>query len=701
VKENKLSLLLAVCVALPIGFHYFLLTKYAVNIPYLDDFAAILEFLNSFSQTNLSGKIALMFSQHMEHRIVLSRLIFLFDYYILDGVNFKTIILLGNLGLVACLFAVYKLTPADKNKLFYFLPIPFFLVQSQHYETAYWAMAMSNFFIVAFAIFALVQLNKSTRTGFWMAIGFTVLAMFTSGNGIFVPFCGALLLILQRQFNSRLWMWLLFSALALVAFFYHYKFVRFDRSPLENLSLYPDQLLGAFLGAVGGALNFEKEHGTVAKGFGFAKSIILGIGLSLLLLEQIRTRLKNPLYFVLLLFFFLSLGAACMSRLQFGSEYMSVASRFKINSTMILIIFYFIYIQQVPLHWIRRVCYIFLVAAVAFNAMAFARDRVTIKAHQSALLRSSVMLYTRNSYDGMVHFDPPSVKPVLEKSKALGIYTMPDASPSHDNVEKSRPVSMDLPAPSDSIDYGFEILAESASNYYSIKDGWAFVKQKDSKESRIYIVLQAPKKTYVFQTRLEKRADQTMTSQDKLNHPEAGFEFNILKADIESLLYKVGILIVRANGVSTFTITDQVIDNTKERDSNLARAVVIPPLTNDIQFACPVTKLPTKFKIFQGWAIVTGEVSTGCKIYLVLKSAEDALVFETFQEERLDVSAHFRRQENDESLNYDDSGFNFLISRDKLKPTIYTLGIIIETTDGKRHFQMIERVFDNSDLQKQ
>src|SRR5436190_10173271 len=201
-KKIHFSPLLALCVALPIGFHYFLLDKYAVNIPYLDDFPTILDFLNNFTQTDFPGKIKLLFAQHMEHRIVFSKLFFLLDYYVLGGVNFKSIILLGNTGLIACLFALYRVTPGDTNKLFYFLPIPFFLIQSQHFESAYWAMAcIQNFYVAAFAILALLQLNTPTRKGFWLAALFSILAIFTSGSGIFVPLCGVLLLILQRQFN--------------------------------------------------------------------------------------------------------------------------------------------------------------------------------------------------------------------------------------------------------------------------------------------------------------------------------------------------------------------------------------------------------------------------------------------------------------------------------------------------------------------
>lgn len=414
--------------------------------------------------------------------------------------------------MIACAPAIYRLTPLDKNKFFYFLPIPFFLIQAQHYESAFWTMAYTqNFFILFFIILVLVNLDKDTITGFCSAAIFSLFAIFTSGNGIFAFVCGTLLLMIKKRFNARLLIWSIFSLFSLFLHFYQYKFIQLEVEPFETLSKYPDQLLGAFFGVIGGALNFEKHHDTFQKAFGFLIAITVGFFVVVLFLDQLQKKLffYRPVLFTLLIFFSLSLVAVALSRLSFGAEYMATASCFKIISVMIFILLYLIYIPNFFSTLIRKYVWLFVGLAIAYSFLAFRNNQSIIKLHATDLLRSSWLLHAKDSYEGLVHYDPGLVKPMLERSAELDNYHMADLSTSYEKVGKSRKVDIELLNETGDITSFFEILTDPNSDYYTIEHRWAFIKEKNSLRNKIYVVLKASPKTIIFDTEAKKRIDVT------------------------------------------------------------------------------------------------------------------------------------------------------------------------------------------------
>ena len=56
--------------------------KYAFNFPYLDDFDAILDFLNRYDLSSGKESLVMFLGQHNEHRIFFPRLIAFINYLI-------------------------------------------------------------------------------------------------------------------------------------------------------------------------------------------------------------------------------------------------------------------------------------------------------------------------------------------------------------------------------------------------------------------------------------------------------------------------------------------------------------------------------------------------------------------------------------------------------------------------------------------
>ena len=82
--------------------------RYAYNMPVGDDYDAILNFLNQYFETDWLSKLQLLFGQHNEHRILLTRLISVIDLSIFGSINFSHLIWLGA-GWVATVLAFFAL----------------------------------------------------------------------------------------------------------------------------------------------------------------------------------------------------------------------------------------------------------------------------------------------------------------------------------------------------------------------------------------------------------------------------------------------------------------------------------------------------------------------------------------------------------------------------------------------------------------
>ena len=94
-------------VFIPILGYFLFLDKYAVNIPYLDDYT-FFDFLPKlFSEISFGEKVELFFEQHNEHRIFLNRVFAFLIYWLNGNLNYRVMIFIGNiflLGIVAIFY---------------------------------------------------------------------------------------------------------------------------------------------------------------------------------------------------------------------------------------------------------------------------------------------------------------------------------------------------------------------------------------------------------------------------------------------------------------------------------------------------------------------------------------------------------------------------------------------------------------------
>lgn len=186
--------------------------QYAANIPILDDYDAILEFLLNFKRGNLWEKVGLLFTQYNEHRLVYSRIVYLLYYYVFGNVNFKNLVILGNVNLiVASAFMIHFI---KKTGIRYW-QIPsilsvFLICDLNTYESGSISMySWQNHGIIALFFFTLYLWDKKKIVPAVIAQFFLILS---SGNGMI----GALLIAVYCLTMGR--KYFVYCTTALVAF---------------------------------------------------------------------------------------------------------------------------------------------------------------------------------------------------------------------------------------------------------------------------------------------------------------------------------------------------------------------------------------------------------------------------------------------------------------------------------------------------
>lgn len=225
-----------------------LFQKYAINVPHWDDHALKAFILFWEESGSLWQNLKKLFSQHNEHRIVFTRLVTFFIYIFKGTIDYKSMMIVGNLTLLGTYFVWFKSTIGLSDIRTILLAIGSLLLFTFGlYENFYWGMAsLQNFGVIFFAFlsfflfsFQKVSLPAKEPTRdiyFILALFFAFTAVFTSGNGLIVPIIGMLILLFQQRFRHLA----IAAGVAFVIFFFYW--LTFESRTDLNQSI-PDKSL--------------------------------------------------------------------------------------------------------------------------------------------------------------------------------------------------------------------------------------------------------------------------------------------------------------------------------------------------------------------------------------------------------------------------------------------------------------------------
>ena len=233
--------------------------------------------------------------------------------------------------------------------------------------------------------------------------------------------------------------------------------------------------------------------------------------------------------------------------------------------------------------------------------------------------------------------------------------------------------NVSVPIETNNIKYAIDKMSEHAVQYMRLLEisGWTFIDGEASKMNMIFLVLASHKNVYTFRTCIDRRR----TDIPKNSAFNSIIPWNMLHDGI----YRLGILI-EGKDEEAFQYTARVI--TVEKNNffpfriSFLQNLSLPKVSDNIMYHIDTIDAfkynDQKFFKLTGWAYINGKDSVGSVIYIVLLSDGETYVFDTTVYKRPDVTAHFK------ALNYDDSGFNFMIPENFIDKGIYKIGIYIK-----------------------
>ena len=376
---------------------------FSTNAPYGDDYDAI---LNATLALDNSHSVPEFFhnltAQHNEHRIVPVRLLSYLYAKLFGTLNFKIMIALGFLQIVALLLLLGKIR-GDKLDVRTLWPVSLLLFQPSYHETILWAeTTWSNTTVILFAFFSLYMLlgKRQVVAGAVLAL----VATYSQANGILTFVAGAAGLLAQQRYRE-LPAWLVASAVAGFCFFYGYHHP--PNHPPFDLSLpgfwHDVQFFVLQLGSIG------KIRTTCA---------VFGVIMlcAILFLAPFLWR-KQALLGSLILFLLMTAASAALARSQMGVKF-AVLSRYTIISVALLILLYL----AASARWSQRTALAtFGVIAIIVNLYQWSRSGDQSKYAHMLAAQAKV---GDSCYQNIVYPAPGTINAVrtLAVAESQGIY---------------------------------------------------------------------------------------------------------------------------------------------------------------------------------------------------------------------------------------------------------------------------------------
>ncbi|MCL4873054.1 hypothetical protein KJ039_03130 [bacterium] len=399
------ALVFAALAAPPVYF-FSIIHKYAANVPYGDDYSAILDFLLRYQDADGAlQKLGMLFAQHNEHRIAFGNLATVAMYKLTGTVDFRSMIFFGNAALLGLVLVFYRMFHASGRKPLYFIPVVLFLFQFQFGHTIFWAMAsVSNFYVLLFTFSSLLVLERGGRPFYMAAFLLAALASVTQGSGIFALVSCALLLALKRDLRG-LAAWGALSAVVLALYFGFYEKPPEHPSMAEAVFEEPVNTIRYFFTLAGASFPFPFLAGLV-----FAALFIV-----LTLKGHYR---KNPALYCGIVYVFLTVAATSLARSGLGIEG-ALSSRYKIVSALFPVLLYMAFFEH-KTPWKRIFFPAVLAGALVFNIHANIME--THKARNLYYLLTEGMKWWATGAPSLKYPDQETANRILVESIKRGIY---------------------------------------------------------------------------------------------------------------------------------------------------------------------------------------------------------------------------------------------------------------------------------------
>lgn len=395
-------------IALPVIIYFVMVGKFAINIPFRDDYPSILTFLNNYKVASFSDRLALLFGQYNQHRLFSSRLVLVSYYAITGTINFRHIIFLGNTQLI---FTLLIMVHFIRKALPSYWILPSFIMSLcifdlSDWNNATWAMASLQNLGITFLMMASLYFYSLNKKAYLpLGILFQVISTFSSGNGIVASLLLVCYAILTKDRNKIVTTIAVF-AICSPLYFFHYNN---ETGTLARSSI--PSALYYFLHVLSGHFYYGRHH--------YFTDIVIGLSLlyiaAILFLAPIGKRLtikkESAPFITIMLFALATVTLICLYRVITGF----VPSRYMLYSNIITgLIFVFYLIRFGEKKFNNLVCIIFAGLMLLCYERNFKLGYAGMKSWKQDILISKRDPWTPS--------DPAIEKSVSDRSCQLGIY---------------------------------------------------------------------------------------------------------------------------------------------------------------------------------------------------------------------------------------------------------------------------------------
>ncbi len=553
--KNKISTVAGILlVTAPVAIYFYIVWKYAINIPFWDEYACGLAWIERFRQASFPDQFYLMFRQTHEHRVFSYYLTLLADYKLFGELNFRIIIITGNLVMTGLLFVLYKMKQFERNEILLFAPVLLLLLIPRH-EITDWGIVMissSGQYLLAFS--SMLLLTKMSPRSFFAAIILAIIATFSFGNGMFVFICGFIILLQKDHFSiKKSVIWAVAMVISVLLYFTDYNF-NAGRHPKAEMLHHPFMFIQYILVFVGNVLSpVMKGHIILVTLAG----LLILVYLSYLLSFKWNTIKQQYLALSCLGFIFLSVVASAVSRVGAGLQPAS-SGRYSLIPALFAAILYIITINIYKRrnNWI---IYGFIAFLVVLYGFGLKNNVDRLESHKYQLADGLLSFYVDPTNAMLVGPRKAEARKLLSTAIKAGYYDPPPISEIFPEVCLKEDLAV-IPETNDIL-LCFDTII-NRTDFANFK-GWAFIKKNDLRQFQTCAVLKSPVKYYIFSAYSVLRQD--VAGYFKAEYPDipinCGFNFIMdkRKFNLPPGIYQTGICFLENEKMVALTMSDRTL----------------------------------------------------------------------------------------------------------------------------------------------
>lgn len=533
-----INTVLTFALIIPFFFYISVIYLFSANVPFSDDYDAVLKFIEQFTEFSSFGeRIQLLFAQHNEHRIVFSRIVILLQQFLLGHINFRILVFTGNLGwLLTIIVLCLRMRKDYKFSLFAILPIIYLLLSFSHMENMFFPMAsISNYWVIFYLVAFLWFLVEKKDVPFTVLFA---LGLFTSGNGIIMYILGNVYLILRKEIRSFVFFFVI-SGILIFIYFWDYHSPAYHPSAkvaLENPYILI-QYLFQFIGNI-----------FIIPQIAIAAGILIFACLTIFILHN-NFLPKDDFLVLLAIYSIINALVTAVTRGGFGLE-QGIPSRYTMYSALALTTVYLIglrsvedrlHIRYITFSTLVSVSFFFIILLGGYLSQSFQHIYIPRIASIGAVMRGNdtYLVYP-------VTADAAQRLRISRDKKIFDYTQVPLYSPKKILSETEITNNSDIKQGIDIKDTG--LIA-----------GWAFVPLRLSRDSTTQVLLSGSKGKFLIDTLRVKRIDVSQANSTPVLYDYSGFEAWIGAYTIPAGEYHIGI-VIRHDSTAEYIMTEHSIE---------------------------------------------------------------------------------------------------------------------------------------------